>query len=130
MARLDEERRGAAKALAWLRANYMKPFRLDELASIARMGVSTLNHHFRAVTALSPLQYQRQLRLMAARERMLVEGLDATEAALEVEYESTSQFHARIRIPSVNRRCATSKPCDRPTPLRERSLAAMLVSTW
>lgn len=56
------------------------------------MGVSTLNHDFRAVTALSPLQYQKELRLMGARERMLVEGLDATRAALEVGYESTSQF--------------------------------------
>jgi transcriptional regulator GlxA family with amidase domain len=58
MARLDDERKETAKALAWLRANYVKPFRLEELAEIARMGVSTLNHHFRAVTALSPLQYQ------------------------------------------------------------------------
>ena len=92
IARLDDERKGAAKALAWLRANYMKPFRLEQLAEIARMGVSTLNHHFRAVTALSPLQYQKQLRLIGARERMLVEGLDATQAAIEVGYESTSQF--------------------------------------
>lgn len=56
------------------------------------MGVSTLHHHFRAVTALSPLQYQNQLRLMGARERMLVEGLDSTRAAFEVGYERTSQF--------------------------------------
>jgi AraC-like DNA-binding protein len=92
IARLDDERKGVAKALAWLRANYMKPFRLEQLAEIARMGVSTLNHHFRAVTALSPLQYQKQLRLIGARERMLIEGLDATQAATEVGYESTSQF--------------------------------------
>ena len=84
IARLDEQGCGTAKALAWLRANYMKPFRLGQLASVARMGISTLNHHFHAVTALSPLQYQKQLRLMGARERMLVEGLDATRAALEV----------------------------------------------
>jgi AraC-like DNA-binding protein len=92
VARLNDERRGTVKALAWLRANYMKPFRLDHLASIARTGASTLNHHFRAVTAQSPLQYQKELRLMGARERMLVQGLDATRAALEVGYESTSQF--------------------------------------
>jgi AraC-like DNA-binding protein len=90
--RLDDQGRGTAKALAWLRTNYMKPLRLDQLASVARMGMSTLHHHFRAVTALSPLRYQKQLRLMGARERMLVEGLDATRAALEVGYESTSQF--------------------------------------
>jgi AraC-like DNA-binding protein len=49
-----------------------------------RMGISTLHHHFRALTAMSPLQYQKQLRLVAARERMLVEGIDAASAAFEV----------------------------------------------
>lgn len=92
IAGLNDQGRGTAKAIAWLRANYMKPFRLDELASIARMGISTMEHHFRSVTSLSPLQYQKQLRLFAARERMLVEGLDATRAAFEVGYESSSQF--------------------------------------
>jgi len=92
IARLDDGRRGTAKALAWLRANYAKPFRLEQLASIARMGVSTFNHRFRAATSLSPLQYQKQLRLLSTRERMLIEGLDASAAALEVGYESITQF--------------------------------------
>jgi AraC-like DNA-binding protein len=93
IARLDDQgQRGTAKAIAWLRANYTKPFRLDDLAAVARMGVSTLHHHFRAATSLSPLQYQKQLRLLGARERMLVEGLDVTRAAFEVGYESSSQF--------------------------------------
>lgn len=92
ISRLDHKSRGTAKALTWLRANYAKPFRLDELASMARMGVSTFNHQFRAATSISPLQYQKQLRLFAARERMLVEGLDVTRAAFEVGYESTNQF--------------------------------------
>ena len=87
-----EHGRGTAKALAWLRANYMKSFRLDELASVAGMGISTLHHRFRAATGLSPLQCQKQLRLVGAKQRMLVEGMDATRAALEVGYESTSQF--------------------------------------
>ena len=56
------------------------------------MGVSTLNHHFRATTSLSPLQYHKQLRLVGAREKMLVEGVDATRAAFDVGYESSSQF--------------------------------------
>jgi AraC-like DNA-binding protein len=56
------------------------------------MGVSTLHHQFRALTAMSPLQYQKQLRLQAARQRMLTDGLDATSAALAVGYESLSQF--------------------------------------
>lgn len=92
IAKLDHKGRGTAKALAWLRTNYTKPFHLEELAAMARMGISTFNHHFRAVTSISPLQYQKQLRLFAGRERMLIEGLDATRAALEVGYESTNQF--------------------------------------
>jgi AraC-like DNA-binding protein len=81
-----------ARAIAWLRANYAKPLRIDELAEAARMGVSTLHHQFRALTAMSPLQYQKQLRLQMARQRMLMDGLDATSAAYEVGYESVSQF--------------------------------------
>jgi AraC-like DNA-binding protein len=65
---------------------------MEELASTARMGVSTLHHQFRALTAMSPLQYQKQLRLETARQRMLMDGLDATSAAYEVGYESVSQF--------------------------------------
>ena len=86
-----------AEAIAWLRANYAKPLRLEELAEVARMGMSTLHHHFRALTAMSPLQYQKQLRLVAARERMLIEGLDATRAAFEVGYESASQFNREYK---------------------------------
>lgn len=81
-----------ARAIAWLRANYSKPLRMDELATIARMGVSTLHHQFRSLTAMSPLQYQKQLRLQTARQRMLMDGVDATSAAYEVGYESVSQF--------------------------------------
>ncbi|HLY18806.1 MAG TPA: AraC family transcriptional regulator [Bryobacteraceae bacterium] len=81
-----------ARAIAWLRANYTKPLHMEELAAIARMGVSTLHHQFRALTAMSPLQYQKQLRLQAARQRMLMDGIDATSAAYEIGYESVSQF--------------------------------------
>jgi AraC-like DNA-binding protein len=81
-----------ARAIAWLRANFAKPLHMEELAVVARMGVSTLHHQFRALTAMSPLQYQKQLRLQTARQRMLMDGLDATSAAYEVGYESSSQF--------------------------------------
>jgi AraC-like DNA-binding protein len=81
-----------ARAISWLRTNYRKPLHLEELAAVARMGVSTLHHQFRALTAMSPLQYQKQLRLQAARQRMLMDGIDATNAAYEVGYESVSQF--------------------------------------
>ena len=82
-----------AKAIAWIKQNYAKPLRVEELAQLAGVGVSTLHHHFRALTAMSPLQYQKQLRLQAARGRMLIEGLDAASAAFEVGYESASQFN-------------------------------------
>lgn len=82
-----------ARAIAWLRANYAKPLHIEELAAIARMGVSTLHHQFRALTAVSPLQYQKQIRLQTARQRMLMDGIDATSAAYEVGYESVSQFN-------------------------------------
>ncbi len=81
-----------ARAMAWLRANYAKPLHMEQLAGLVRMGVSTLHHQFRALTAMSPLQYQKQLRLQAARQRMLMDGIDATSAAYEVGYESISQF--------------------------------------
>ena len=82
-----------ARAITWLKDNYSRPLHMDELASVAHVGVSTLHHQFRALTSMSPLQYQKTLRLHAARKRMLVGGLDATSAAYEVGYESVSQFN-------------------------------------
>jgi AraC-like DNA-binding protein len=93
IATLGEQSNRTAKAIAWIKANYQKPLRVEELAEIAGMGVSTLHHHFRGITAMSPLQYQKQLRLQAARGRMLMDGLDAASAAFEVGYESASQFN-------------------------------------
>jgi len=92
IATLGEQSHRTAKAVEWLRTNYAKPLRVEQLATLARMGVSTLHHQFRSMTAMSPLQYQKQLRLHVARERMLNEGLDAASAAFEVGYESASQF--------------------------------------
>jgi AraC-like DNA-binding protein len=97
IATLGDQSHRTAKAIAWLRANYAKPLRVEELAEVARMGMSTLHHHFRALTAMSPLQYQKQLRLVAARERMLIEGLDAASAAFQVGYESPSQFNREYK---------------------------------
>ena len=71
IATLGEQSHRTAKAVEWLRVNYAKPLRVEELATMARMGVSTLHHQFRSLTAMSPLQYQKQLRLQVARERML-----------------------------------------------------------
>ena len=88
----DQSQR-TAKAIAWIRENYAEPLNVEDLAHTAGMGVSTLHAHFRALTSMSPLQYQKQLRLQAARGRMLIDGLDAASAAFEVGYESASQFN-------------------------------------
>jgi AraC-like DNA-binding protein len=93
IATLGEQSNRTAKAVAWLKANYEKPLRVEELASVAQMGVSTFHHHFRSLTAMSPLQYQKRLRLHVARLRMMTEGTDAASAAFEVGYESASQFN-------------------------------------
>jgi AraC-like DNA-binding protein len=93
IATLGDQSNRTARAIAWIRANYAKPLRVEDLAQMAGMGVSTLHHHFRALTAMSPVQYQKQLRLQAARGRMLIDGLDAASAAFEVGYESASQFN-------------------------------------
>ncbi len=82
-----------AKVIAWIRSNYTKTIRVEDLAQIAGMSMSALHHHFRVLTSMSPLQYQKQLRLQAARQRMLVEGVDAASAAFSVGYESPSQFN-------------------------------------
>jgi AraC-like DNA-binding protein len=92
VATLGDQSHRTAKAIAWVAANYAKPLRVEELAQVASMGVSTLHHHFRMLTAMSPLQYQKQLRLQAARSLMLNNGLDAASAAFEVGYESATQF--------------------------------------
>jgi AraC-like DNA-binding protein len=97
IATLGDQSNRTAKAVAWLKANYAKPLRVDELASVAQMGVSTFHHHFRSLTAMSPVQYQKRMRLHVARLRMLIEGMDAATAAFEVGYESASQFNREYR---------------------------------
>ena len=96
IATLGDQSHRTAKAIAWVRANYAKPLRVEDLAKIAGMGLSTLHHHFRTLTAMSPLQYQKQLRLHAARERMLIDSLDAAGAAIEVGYEKRHRIQSRI----------------------------------
>jgi AraC-like DNA-binding protein len=92
VATLGDQSHRTAKVVAWITTNYAKPLHVEELAQIASMGVSTLHHHFRMLTAMSPLQYQKQLRLQSARSLMLNNGLDAASAAFEVGYESATQF--------------------------------------
>ncbi len=68
--------------------HYTQPLRIEELARVANLGNSTLHHRFKAVTAMSPLQYQKQLRLQEARRLLLGEGLDVASACYRVGYES------------------------------------------
>jgi AraC-like DNA-binding protein len=88
----DSQSRHIARAIAWLRDNYMQPLRIGALAEIAAMSVSTFHLHFKAITAMSPLQYQKQLRLQEARRLMLAGSIDAASAGQQVGYESASQF--------------------------------------
>ncbi|WP_199054060.1 AraC family transcriptional regulator [Aquitalea sp. ASV15] len=86
-----------ARAVHWLRRHYAQPMSIEELAAHVQMSASTLHHHFRLLTAMSPLQYQKWLRLNEARRLMLNEGLDASTAAFQVGYESPSQFSREYR---------------------------------
>nr|WP_155439496.1 AraC family transcriptional regulator [Pseudoduganella ginsengisoli] len=80
------------RAIEWLKSHYASPLRIDALAAHVQMSASTFHHHFRLLTAMSPLQYQKWLRLNEARRMMLAEHLDASTAAFHVGYESPSQF--------------------------------------
>jgi len=82
-----------ARAIVWLKNNFAQQLRIDDLASQARMSTSSFHNHFRSMTALSPLQYQKHLRLHEARRLMLAERMDAANAAFQVGYESPSQFN-------------------------------------
>ncbi len=86
-----------ARAIAWLKVNYAQPLRIGELAKTAHMSVSSLHHHFKMITAMSPLQYQKQIRLQEARRLMLSEFVDAASAGHRVGYESPSQFSREYR---------------------------------
>jgi AraC-like DNA-binding protein len=81
-----------ARAVAVLRANFAQPLPVEQLASVAKMSPSSFHQHFRNVTSLSPLQFQKQLRLIEARRLLMSEGMSASSAAFAVGYESVSQF--------------------------------------
>lgn len=86
-----------ASAIRWLKEHIAVPLQVEALAKMAGMSSSALHLHFKNVTTMSPLQYQKQLRLQEARRLMLGEGLDAAEAAFRVGYESPSQFSREYR---------------------------------
>ncbi|KAF0237102.1 MAG: AraC family transcriptional regulator, partial [bacterium] len=81
-----------AKAIELLRQNYDKPLRIENIAQELKMSVSGFHHHFKTVTAMSPLQFQKQLRLQEARRLMLAEDVDAASAGYRVGYDDASHF--------------------------------------
>jgi AraC-like DNA-binding protein len=84
--------RRISRAIGHLRENYARPLRIDDIARELGMSVSGFHHHFKSVTAMSPLQYQKQIRLQEARRLMLGEDLDAASAGFRVGYEDPSYF--------------------------------------
>ncbi|UTM58687.1 AraC family transcriptional regulator [Photobacterium sp. CCB-ST2H9] len=81
-----------SKAIDWLKNNFVKPLSVSELASYTGMSKSAFYTHFRAMTSMTPLQFQKKLRLSEARRLMLTENLDAMATTFRVGYESPSQF--------------------------------------
>lgn len=89
---VDGQGQRIARAISWLKRHYALPLRVEDLAARVQMSPPTFHHHFRQLTAMSPLQYQKWLRLNEARRLMLNEYLDVASAAFKVGYESPSQF--------------------------------------
>lgn len=92
IASVDSQGHRVARAIDWLKKNYSAPLRVEELAAQVQMSTPTFHQHFRQLTSMSPLQYQKWLRLNEARRLMLNEHLDVSSASYQVGYESPSQF--------------------------------------
>jgi len=88
----DSKLQQVNRAIGWIKRNFTKPFSIDVIAAEACMSPSALHQHFKSVTAMSPLQYQKQLRLQEARRLILSEAADAATAGHTVGYDSPSQF--------------------------------------
>jgi AraC-like DNA-binding protein len=97
IALLGSQGQRVSKVVAWLREHFRGPLRINQLAKMAGMGVSTLHRHFHELTDMSPIQYQKRLRLHEARRLMLEESYEVGTAALDVGYESSTQFIREYR---------------------------------
>jgi transcriptional regulator GlxA family with amidase domain len=106
------------RAIEWLKQHYTAPLRIEELADSVHMSPSALHHRFKAVTAMSPLQYQKHLRLHEARRLMFSEGIECSTAGHRVGYESASQFSREYR------RLFGAPPRSEIARLREAGLSA------
>ncbi|HYD86683.1 MAG TPA: AraC family transcriptional regulator [Vitreimonas sp.] len=116
LAHADSKLSQVTRAINWIKTNYREAFSIETLASEARMSASALHLHFKQVTSLSPLQYQKQMRLQEARRLIFAESMDAANAAHEVGYESPSQFSREYR------RLFGAPPVQDVTRLRETAL--------
>ena len=117
MARGHGQARRIARAIAWIRTHVSEPLRVDQLARDAGMSVSSFHAHFKSVTAMSPLQYQKHMRLQEARRLLLTDTVDAATAGHRVGYESPSQFSREYRRafgvpPATDMRNLTRMPAE------------------
>ena len=80
------------RAIDWIRTHFTEPLHVEPLASMAGMSIAAFYRHFKAVTAMTPIQYQKRLRLLKAQRQLLFEPHDAASVAFSVGYESASHF--------------------------------------
>jgi AraC-like DNA-binding protein len=92
-----QRERGVGEAINWIRTHYNQPLRIDALARTVHMSPSVLHRRFKAATVMSPLQYQKQVRLLEARKMLMSGDVEAASVAYEVGYESPSQFSREYR---------------------------------
>ena len=104
---------GWPKAVSWIRAHFAQPVTVEEMAASVHMSASSFHQRFKAVTSMSPLQYQKVLRLHEARRLMLFQNMDASDACHRVGYLSPSQFSREYAVSSGVRRPKTSPGCAR-----------------
>jgi len=93
----DSQLAHVARAIRWIRSHYDETLSIEQLAALATMSVSSFHRHFRAVTSMSPIQFQKQIRLHEARARLLAEPDDVTGVGFAVGYDSPSQFSREYR---------------------------------
>lgn len=97
LAMADSKLNQVSRAIEWIKNHFREPFSVDVLAREANMSPSALHQHFKAITSMSPLQYQKQLRLQEARSLIMVRAMDAASAGYQVGYDSPSQFSREYR---------------------------------
>jgi AraC-like DNA-binding protein len=88
----DSNLQRVAKSIGWIREHFKEPMKVDELADISNMSVSAFHTHFKTVTGMTPLQFQKELRLHEAKQMMLTKMMDVSTACMHVGYSSVSQF--------------------------------------